>query len=172
LGFHQSPSSTKKELPMKHRQILLITVVVLIGTLLLVERFKANSNESQNRQPMHGRMKLVAKYEPLHLEIYADTDSTEKYAAFEITERGKLLYRRQPESSNKIDYFYLEKTMDLLTQYDLNGMLLKRYVHTGFNNNNEKMTYAYVDTNGDGSFDYLLEYDEHSVRTAAFRLTN
>jgi hypothetical protein len=152
--------------------LIVITAVVLVGTVVLLNRSKANPDETEKQQSMHGRLKLVAKYEPLHLEIYADTVSTDRFAAFQIREDGKMLYGREPALSNKIDCVYLEKTMDLLTEYDLKGKILNRTVNTGFRNDYGGRKYSYVDTNGHGAFDILLEYDENSVRTAAFKLTN
>lgn len=156
---------------MKNR-LFLIVLFVVVAAVPFWDRSRANLSESKKAASKNGGLTLVAQYEALHLEIYADISSTNRCRTFEIIEQGKPIYRREIVSPNKIEDYYLERTMDLLTDYDSNGVVRERFLHTFFTNNLDRMKYAYVDTNGDGTFDFLLQYDESGVQTAAFKLTN
>lgn len=130
--------------------IVLVTALVSFG-LGLKER------KNQNEYPTPLGLKLVAKYEPLHLYIYADTDSTNKYPDYLICEgNNDLLYRENVES-NRIETTHFENGYSVLvTRRDMKGNISRRTVF--YQNSSGETQYTYTDTNGDGLWDFFLDY--------------
>jgi hypothetical protein len=98
-------------------------------------------------------LQLVAKYEPLHIGVYVDTKSTNKHPDFTITLGGGQIYSRET-ASNEVEIIHFEKGNEILvTDYDPTGHILRRNVNFY---DGGAPTYTYVDTNGDGLFDFLI----------------
>jgi hypothetical protein len=111
-------------------------------------------------------LKLVAKYKPLHLYIYADAASTNKFPDFVIREGDYPIYMRANES-NKVISIHAEKNLDnFRTDYDSKGNILRYEVNLG------AMKYAYVDTNGDGLLDFFVNYSNRMKLPTAFVRSN
>jgi hypothetical protein len=101
-------------------------------------------------------LKLVAKYKPLNLSIYADITATNKYPDVVVRERDDPLYMRETES-NEIKIVHFERyNQVLVSEYDLNWALRRRTVWF-YEKETRTQTFSYVDTNGDGLFDFLIE---------------
>jgi len=126
---------------------------ITIGIILLAGCKSSSMVNPDAKQCYDGNLKLVARYEPLHLYIYADTTSTNRFPEFEIGEGRNPIYIRESKS-NKIVVRQFDKNNEvLMTEYDNDGNVLDRNVNfwDGYD-----PKFSYVDTNGDGLFDFFI----------------
>jgi len=121
---------------------------VVPAALLSIMGCKSNAN--------FDGLKLVARYKPLNLFIYADAASTNKYPDVVVREGDDPLYMRET-GSNRIKVVHFERyNQALVSEYDLNWNLVRRSVWF-YESNSRTQSFSYVDTNGDGLFDVLIK---------------
>ncbi len=101
-------------------------------------------------------LKLVAKYEPLHLYIYADNAKTNKHTAYLIREGNDDLVYSENTESNTIETEYFEKDHPVLrTERDKSGKYLRRVV--SYFDDSGGLEYTYIDEHGDGLWDVFMD---------------
>ena len=106
-------------------------------------------------------LKLVAKYKPFNLYIYADTTSTNEFPDMVVRDGDNPIYMRRSEANHIVITHWEKYNEQLESIYDTNGNLTYRALHY-YDGRNPK--YTYVDTNGDGLFNFFIEgYDKPSV---------
>jgi len=106
----------------------------------------------------NGPLKLVAKYKPMHLYIYADVTSTNKHPDYIIFQRNEPLIIAD-NKTNTVEIIFCEKDFhgQFATTYDYKGQILKRSFSTQ-NSDSMQTNYLYFDTNGDGQWDkYVID---------------
>ncbi len=110
----------------------------------------------QSTMGFNGPLKLVAKYKPLHLYIYADVASTNKHPDFIIFQRNEPLVIAD-NKTNTVEIILCEENFrgQFATTYDYKGQILKRSFGTQ-NGDSMQTNYLYFDTNGDGQWDKFL----------------
>jgi len=115
----------------------------------------ANVEGTRSTIGFNGPLKLVAKYRPLHLYIYADVTSTNKHPDYVIFNRNEPLVIADNES-NTLKVVFCEKDFrgQFETTYDYKGQILKRSFGT-YNFGSMQTNCLYFDTNGDGQWDFL-----------------
>ena len=120
----------------------------------------------------NGPLKLVAKYKPLHLYVYADVGSTNQQPDYVIFERNEPLVISD-NKSNTVEIIVCEKDFrgQFATTYDYKGQILKRSFST-LNNDSTQTNYLYLDTNGDGQWDKLLIDEGKSGGKMAYDRSN
>lgn len=151
---------------MNVKYLIIIVAGFIVGLSLL-----NGCRMGSNNQGAIGNLKLVARYEPLHLHIYADTASTNRFPDYMVSEGDNPFFLRE-NTSNGFVTTYAEKGFDVLeTDYDTNGNILRRFVH-GRNDNSFRVRYIYADTNGDGLFDVFIVYNKNGEREATFTRSN
>ncbi len=140
----------------------------LVGILLLVASERSSKATVGEKEPVPREfgpnLKLVASYEPLHLYIYANTDSTNKLADFAVLERHELLFSRLNQPSNIIETSHYEEGLVVLTTWrDGNERVLKRYMDAYENreassgkHEARSPQYVYMDSDGDGQWDRFV----------------
>ncbi len=157
---------------MKSSSLAVLTVLMCSCVAAMFATTHGPIPKGNNSHGDIAQMVLVAQYKPLHLEIYAYTNSSDTDSDFQIVERGRLLFSRDHEPSNIVSISHADKGMDVRTEFDTSGRILRRYFHSNYTNDIYRMKYSYVDTNGDGMFQYLIAYKESGSATAAFVLSN
>jgi hypothetical protein len=155
-------------------EIFAVVAIAAIGIMFLAGCKTLSPAEIEGPQSIigfNGPLKLVAKYKPLHLYIYADVTSTNKHPDYII------FYRNEPlvisdNKSNTVEISLWEKNFqgNLLTTYNQNGQILKRIFGTQ-NNDSMQTNYLYFDTNGDGQWDKFL-IDEKNGSIKAYDRSN
>jgi hypothetical protein len=152
--------------------VLAVTVITAIGILFLVGCEKHSTINADVEQSIGGtKLKLVGRYEPLHLYIYADTASTNKFPDYAIFEGHEAVFRRQNEPSNIVAVTHFENAVGVLTtERDSNERILKRIVRAYGDNLRDPTIhglylpiYEYVDMDGDGLWDRFLIYGERKT---------
>lgn len=140
--------------------------VVCIGLLLFSG---CSFLKPEKDQTINGtNLKLVSKYEPLHLYIYADTTSKNKDPDYVIFEGDKPLLLRENESSNRVQMVYSEKDFHITTVCDRSGQVLRRNALY----DNSSMQIMYIDTNGNGFWDGLIIRETNAARIKVFSRSN
>ena len=136
------------------RKEIVITVVIVAVVSACVGLASHQAKNAGKQSPLG--LKLVAKYEPLHLYIYADTTSTNRLPDYLICEGNNDLVFRANTESNTIETTHFENGDGvLMTERNDNGKLLKRTV--SYNDDLGKMQYTYIDNNGDGLWDFFFD---------------
>jgi hypothetical protein len=140
-----------------------ITIAGIAGIFLLGCRMPSPADVEG--QPYVGTLKLVAKYKPLHLYIYADTLSTNKFPEYAIFQRNNLMVASFDES-NTVQIILSEKDFksSLTTTYNLNGQILRRVFDAG-NKASIDTNYMYFDTNVDGLWDHFVIDENGSIKS-------
>lgn len=137
----------------------MIVITAVVGALIAMGLgMHAFTNRKEYQTPLG--LKLVAKYEPLHLYIYADTATTNKRPDYLICQGNNDLIYRENTESNTIETTHFEDGRQvLLTRRDQNGKILKRtvfYIDDAWN-----LKYSYIDKNGNGLWDVFLDEHRH-----------
>lgn len=133
--------------------IVIVTGIPLAGC---TTRSTADLDGPSSTVGFNGPLKLVAKYKPLHLYVYADVGSTNQHPDYVIFNRSEPLVIAD-NKSNTVEIIFCEKDFrsQFETTYDYKGQILKRSFST-LNNDLTQTNYLYFDTNGDGQWDKLL----------------
>jgi len=136
-----------------------ITIAGIAGIFLSGCKMPSPADVEGTPKILNNTFKLVAKYKPLHLYIYVDTTSTNKFPDYVIFQRNDPIVTSFNES-NTVQIGLWEKNFsgNLMTTYNLNGRILNRVFGAG----NEILTdtnYMYFDTNADGLWDALVITD-------------
>ena len=155
------------------KYLIIIIGIIVIGVCILAKVDKWGSEGENEQQAITGDYKLVAKYDPLHLNIYirTDTATTNKFPDYIISEGDKPMYYREA-TSNGFAITYAEKGLDVLDTYcDKNGTVLRR-VMTSYYDNSPYHRYVYVDKNGDGLFDMFILYGKDGQRMEELTRSN
>ncbi len=136
--------------------VILIAVVAGMVSTGCTTRSPADVEGPRSTIGFNGPIKLVAKYKPLHLYIYADVTSTNKHPDYVIF-HGNEPFVIADNKSNTVEIIFCEKNFrgQFATTYDYNGKILKRSFGTQ-NNDSMQTNYLYFDPNGDGQWDKLV----------------
>jgi len=120
----------------------------------------------------NGPIKLVAKYKPLHLYIYADVTSTNKHHDYIVLQGNEPLVISD-NKSNAVEIILCEKNFQgqLATTYDYKGQILERSFST-YNNDSIQTNYLYFDDNGDGQWDFLHISGTNAESSVSFVRSN
>ena len=111
------------------------------------------------------KLKLVGRYEPLRIDIYMDTDSTNKLPDFAIFQGHELLIQRENGSSNTVETSHFEKGLYLLhTIYDEHGSILR--LSLNYSDKSGRQKYAYIDRDGDGLWDNFITFRDKESKTS------
>jgi hypothetical protein len=115
--------------------------------------------------------KLVAKYRPLHLYIYADTASTNPYQDYVIFQGNEPMILAE-NKSNTVEIVFDEKNFrgQLTTTYDHEGRILKRAFSQSFDL--RQTSYFYFDTNADGLWDKFIIHGTNVGSMKAYTRSN
>ena len=136
------------------RRIMTIAVIAA-GALVWMGLGPPTGNDGDKHESPLG-LKLVAKYEPLHLYIYADTASTNKHPDFLICEGNDDVVYRENTESNTMETTHFENGYAvLMTRRDKDGKVLRRMA--SYHDDSGKMQYTYIDRNGDGLWDVFSD---------------
>jgi hypothetical protein len=145
-----------------------IIAVAAIGLVILAGRHRSVMANADKEEFLLGtRLRLVGKHGPLR--IYLDLTSTNGSPDFAVfDENAPIILRESAESnmllrgnaeSNAVETSYFENGFNVLnTQRDKNGRVLQRTV--SYDDGRVGLKYTYVDTNGDGLWDYFLNHVE------------
>ena len=118
------------------------------------------------------RLQLVAKYEPLRIYIYADTNSTNRLPDYAVFEGYEPVFGRENEPSNGVvEFTHCENGLEVLhTERDSHERVLKRYVDMYDTRSVNPMEhkfyspkYVYIDVDGDGLWDRFAVDNEKEV---------
>ncbi len=122
------------------------------------------------------KLKLVARYAPLHIYIYVDTASTNRFPNYAVFQGYEPVVLRENTSSNTVETTYFENGLYVLrTESDDNGRILERFAEMYDNDLTQRLSspiYSYIDTNGDGLWDYFLVYGKNGERTRVLVRSN
>jgi hypothetical protein len=142
-----------------------------IGVMFLAGCTTPLPADIEGQKYIMGDLKLVAKYKPLHLYIYAETASTNKHPDYVILQRNEPLVFTDSKS-NTVEIIFCEKDFhgQFATTYDYKGQILKRSFGT-FNDDSMQTNYLYFDANGDGQWDKFL-IDEKNGSIKAYDRSN
>jgi hypothetical protein len=142
---------------MRINNVILALVAMLFGMTFVESCTTANTNSGDKSRL--DNLELVAKYEPLHIYVYVDTRSTNKHPDLTIFE-GQFPILTRENGSNEVEVTHFDKGQDILhSDYDKEGRVLSRTVNYFDAYYDRK--YTYVDTNGDGLFDFLIRGEHH-----------
>jgi len=152
--------------------IFAVIVTVAIGVMFLTGCKISSTANSEGEQSIYGtNLKLVAKYKPLHLYIYTDTTSTNKFPDYVIFKGHELLFERENES-NRVVTTHFEKGLGVLTtERNSDGQFFRRYFD-GYDGNSSRVKCFYVDTNDDGLWDHFVIYGTNAESTQVFFRSN
>lgn len=101
---------------------------------------------------------MVAKYDPWQIEVRGSTtDSRSKPPSFYINVGHKIVYSQDVTSKETNVEIFSKGNCIAQLEYSGTGDIKKFYLYTYDRDNN--VTYTYVDTNGDGLFDFFLAYN-------------
>ena len=132
----------------------LVAATVAIGVLVVIGFGLYALKKRDNHQSPLG-LKLVAKYEPLGLCIYANTASTNKNPDYLITEGNQNLLYRGNAKSNTIETTYFENGAQVFFTRRNDKSLLERSVTHNDDQGQAKLTY--IDRDGDGLWDVFID---------------
>ena len=154
-------------------EIFALVVIAAIGIIFLAGCKTLSPAEIEGPQHMmgfNGPLKLVAKYKPLHLYIYADVTSTNKHPDYIIFQRNESLVIADNES-NRVEIILCEKRNrgELTTTYDYNEQILKRSFSA---HNPMQNDYLYFNTNGDGQWNFLHISSTNAESSRSFVRSN
>lgn len=139
---------------MKTLKLLAIFITVIA---LAWMAFCQSQGDKQMPKSILG-LNLVAKYEPLHLYIYADTKSTNANPDYLICEGNTDLISRENMESNMIDTTYYENGIEaLVIERNGNNKVLRRMV--SYSDAVGNQIYTYVDNHDDGLWDVFLDHN-------------
>jgi hypothetical protein len=146
--------------------------IVAIGIIFLAGCKTSSTRNADVEKSINGtNLKLVGKYEPLRLYIYADTASTNKLPDYAIFQGHEPVFYRENDS-NTVVTTHFENGLDILdTERDDNGHFLRRSFN-GYNDNSSKVKCFYVDTNGDNLWDRFVVYGTNAASTRFFVQSN
>jgi len=148
-------------------------VIAAIGiTFLTGCKTPLPANVEGQKYIMRGGLKLVAKYKPLHLYIYTETDSTNNHPDYVILQGNEPLIFTDSKS-NKVEVILCEKDFrgQFTTTYDYKGQILNRS-YSAQNNDSGQTNYLYFDSNGDGQWDFLHISGTNSESSRTFVRSN
>jgi hypothetical protein len=136
---------------------ILTLVMISVGMMFVESCTTAHTN---SRETSHlDNLELVATYEPLHIYVYVDTRSTNKHPDVTIFE-GQFPILTRENRLNEVEVTHFDKGQDILhSLYDKEGRVLSRTVN--FFDGHYDRQYTYIDTNGDGLFDFLIKGEHH-----------
>jgi prepilin-type processing-associated H-X9-DG protein len=158
----------------KHGIIVVISIAAAAGILLAgcTTPSPADVEGLPSIMGFNGPLKLVAKYKPLHLYIYADVASTNKHPDYLIFNRNEPLVIAD-NKSNAVEVIFGEKDFrgQFTTTYDYNGQILKRSYSTE-NYHSGQTNYLYFDSNGDGEWDFLHMSGTNTESSRSFVRSN
>jgi hypothetical protein len=145
--------------------------VAAIGIIFLTGCTTPSTTNTDEEQSINGtNLKLVGKYQPFHLYIYADTASTNKFPDYAIFKGHEPVLLLENES-NTVETTHFENGFSVLeTKRDDNGRILKRYMN--YDDDLGRQIYSYIDTNGDGLFDVLIKFGTNGERSSVFVRSN
>ena len=134
---------------------LTIAIIVAVGGIVWIGLdLHRPKNGEKHSSPLG--LKLVAKYEPLHLYIYADTASTNSHPDYLICEGNDDVVSRENAGSNTIETTFFENGYQVLrTKRDQNGKMLRRMV--SYNDDSGRVQCTYIDNSGGGLWDVFLD---------------
>jgi hypothetical protein len=140
-----------------------VPVVAMLGMIIFFGCKKnVSSSVPEKWMPWffgsESRLKLVQQYKPLHLEIYADTTSTNEFPDFAIGEGNDVIFVRFTELTN-IHTIQRDKNAELEIERDSNGKILTREISINDGKSGLPL-YIYRDTNADGLWDYFYNIKE------------
>ena len=135
---------------------LVITCMGIVGLIGCIGfRLYAKSHSAQQKSPFG--LTLVAKYEPLRLYIYADTDATNKYPRYLICQGNESLISKVTTSSNSVETTHFENGFQvLMTRRSNAGKISERIM--SYNSDSGDMIYSYIDRDGDGMLDLFFDH--------------
>ena len=159
---------------MKIKDRIFAAVVIAASGIILLAGCKPPlpANVEGQKYIMRGSLKLVAEYKPLHLYIYTETASTNNHPDYFILQGNEPLIFTDSKS-NAVEVTLCEKDFrgQLTTTYDYKGQILKRAYNTQ-NNDSGQTNYLYLDSNGDGQWDFLHISGTNSESSRTFVRSN
>lgn len=140
-------------------------------------------NEFNNRQLAQHiggtKLILVAAYEPMHLYIYADTNSTNRFPDYAVFEGHEPVFSRENSQSNTFVLSHFENALGIVsTERDYKERIMNRQVHAYFDSDNPSLhrlynqKYSYIDRDGDGLFDGFIEWGTNAASTSTYSRSN
>lgn len=156
-------------------------IAIMAGTLCVACKNRRVAGDTIDQSISIGgtELKLVAKYDALHIYIYADTVSTNKLPDYAVFERHDPVFLRYNTLSNTIEMNHFENALGVLsTERDNDGRILSRSVHifddseTSLKHQFYKDKYTYIDKDGDGLFDIFIEWGTNAVSSTFFTRSN
>jgi len=134
-------------------------VIVAIGALAWTELAPHARTSAIPLKVVPGtKLRLVAKYEPLHLYIYADTASTNAHPDYLVCEGNDDVVLRENAGSNTVKTTHFEDGFGvLLTKRNEDGRILERTA--SYNDNSGRTEYTYIDKHGAGEWDVFLDHN-------------
>jgi hypothetical protein len=159
-----------------------IVAIITIGILFLTKFNKPAITSANPPEIIPGtidgtKLKLVAKYDPLHIYIYVDTASTNKLPSYAVFQGYEPIVFRENTSSNTVETTHFENGLYVLeTERDDSGRILERFAEMYDNNDLAHQLsspiYSYIDTNGDGLWDDFFIYGKNGERTKVLVRSN
>ena len=139
-----------------------VVMMAAIGIMLAAGCAAPSPSDVEGPQStigFNGPLKLVAKYKPLHLYIYADVASTNNHTDYIIFRQNEPLVIAD-NKSNAVKMIFCENDFrgQFTTTYDYEGRILKRSFDTG---ESAQTNYLFFDANGDGQWDFLHIYGKN-----------